>query len=469
MNTTTAIATVRTAARRAATPKPEEALPYSEMSERGLLGSLIVGSNQFDVFSKIEGRVSPQDFLNEDFGQLFAALKTIHGGGLPVHDPKVLLTELPKLRVPPQVYTFTFLRYLIEECGLPWNVEFYAEEIRSAAQKREIIFAAARAIKIAYSPTSEAHVVISSLVSDLERIQSRSITEIVGLDEAMREVAATARDELERPVRSACGWSIPSIDAAVGLLMRGELVVVGAQPGSGKTAFAMQVAVHAAKTGKRTFFASLEMQSTELAERELCRAVDLDSRKLRAGAISADMVSRLEAAANLDESPVRIWSPPSATLAEIRGMAKHEHAKSKLSLVIVDYIQLAEASADDRRETREVQVGNVANGLRKLAKELNCTVLALSQLNRGEKNAPPTLASLRQSGQIEQAANVVLFLHPSSARQPDAPMTMEAIVAKVRAGEIGKVNLTFHPKETRFTEPTAMVQAPAERRYKEFE
>jgi replicative DNA helicase len=303
----------------------------------------------------------------------------------------------------------------------------------------------------------------------LARINANVKSDVIGLDEAMQKIASTALEELDLPVRSATGWGLPCIDDAVGLLMRGELIVIGADPGSGKTAFVTQIATHAASSGKRTFFASLEMQAAELGERELCRAADVDSRKFRSGGLSRGMIERMKCIAdNHGESPVRIWSPSVATISQIRGMAKHEHSKNPLSLVIVDYLQIVEGEPHERNENRATRVGNVCSGLRQLAKELAVPVIALSQLNRKDRKAgvAPTMANLRESGDIEAASNVIAFLHQTEERKQGMPVNTQFVVGKCRAGEIGGISLVFHPKETIFTEPSAPVQAEPEKRNK---
>jgi replicative DNA helicase len=252
---------------------------------------------------------------------------------------------------------------------------------------------------------------------------------------------------------------LAKLDEAMGAMLPGEMVVIAARPGQGKSALGVQIAMHAAERGRPGLIVSLEMRDTELVKRKLCEFAELDSRDVRSGRLSDEHRQQLhDAAQQLTDLPLRLWSPPSATLADIRAVARRAKAKGGLQLLVVDYLGLVRPGSEDRRLPRFEQVQNISAGLKSLSKELNLPVISLCQLNREADQSAPRLSHLRESGAIEQDADLVIFLHhPESpahiaGEQPYA-QTVNVIVAKHRHGQVGKVSLLWHPRETRFSSP----------------
>lgn len=198
---------------------------------------------------------------------------------------------------------------------------------------------------------------------------------------------------------------------------------------------------------------SLEMQYAELATREVCRIADINSRNVRSGQIGDASLQALDAAAaELAEVPVLVWAPPTGNLSQIRGIAKHLHAQGPLSLVVVDYLQLVAPGPGEKGLDRHMQIQNTSAGLRALSKELDCPVIALAQLNRAAEKEEPNMSHLRESGAIEQDANIIVFLHsPDRPNDRSEPFNVTAIVEKHRAGQAGRIPLVFYPIETRFS------------------
>jgi replicative DNA helicase len=229
--------------------------------------------------------------------------------------------------------------------------------------------------------------------------------------------------------------------------MPGELVILAARPGVGKTTLGMQIALHNARKSRPTLFASLEMTADELASRLASGLTGINIRKLRGASISAPQIEQITAVGDdLLQSPLRIWSPPSTTLQRLRAVAKCEAGGYGLSLLVVDYLGLIKAT--DGRKPRYEQVGEISAGLKALAKELSIPVLALCQLNREADGELPRLSHLRDSGSIEQDADVVMFIH----RTPDA---CKLIVAKHRHGMTDEYTVKFNPSESRFEDLSA--------------
>ena len=233
-------------------------------------------------------------------------------------------------------------------------------------------------------------------------------------------------------------------------LQDGEQTILAARPGQGKTAFGLQVTKHLALNLKLpVFFVSLEMALVELADRLLCSQGQLDGHKLRRGVVTTDDGHRIAVArSELVRANVHIDDQPNQTMLRIAANARRLKRQQGIRLVVVDYLQLVEP--ENRRDPRQEQVAQVSRRLKLLARDLKIPVLALAQLNRaveGRKGERPRLSDLRESGEIEQNADVVLLLHQDA----DKPCEMEVIIAKQRNGPKGSVTLFFEPKHTKFT------------------
>ena len=248
---------------------------------------------------------------------------------------------------------------------------------------------------------------------------------------------------------------LPSLDSRTTGMQPSELWVLAARPGVGKSALAVEVALAAARSGAGVLFWSLEMRAEELVTRAICATARVPLATARSGRLSEwDMQRLVEAAGSVHDLPIA-WNTQSATLAKIRSEARRLKARDRnLGLVVVDYLGLVSGSGSKRStEARHLEVAEITRGLKLLAGELDCAVLALSQLSRDVEKGKrrPYLADLRESGAVEQDANVVLFLHPGGDRDEDAgAMPIELIVAKQRNGPTGTLPVTFRSHWTGF-------------------
>jgi replicative DNA helicase len=260
-------------------------------------------------------------------------------------------------------------------------------------------------------------------------------------------------------------------DAMTGGLHGSELIILAARPSMGKTALALNVAEHVSMIVQQpTLFVSLEMSSVELADRMLCSIAEVNGQRLRNGTISNDDRRRLvEKAADLSQAPLFVDDSPSRTITEIAAAARRLKRKSGLSLIVIDYLQLIEP--DNAKDQRQEQVAKIARRLKGMARELKVPVLCLAQLNRqaeATKDNRPRLSHLRESGAIEQDADVVMFIHREEyyATNDDERSQLagqaDLIVAKQRNGPTGDVKLTWKKDFTRFCDAT-------QRPYDEFE
>lgn len=441
-------------------------LPNCPQDELALLGSIVYHAYTIgDPFPLLAGRVDESDFLDIGYAKLFKAFQGMIDAGIPIHDPLVARSFCVEAKVPESVCQPSFLSDLLRDTPNAAHLLYYADEVRDTAQKRRLIAAATRLLEAGYDRPTDWRQAAGSAEVELARIAGNVKAETRTIGEVAAGVVAKLREELNKPLRSACMTGIQPLDEVLGPLMRKELIVVAARPGIGKTAFGMQVAMHAADKGRRVFFASLEMGDDELATRVICRIADINSKRVRSGDVTGGMIDSLGSAADqIADNPVMVWSPPGGTLAQIRGLAKHCHSKAPLSLVVVDYLQIIEASGSERGMQRHEQIGVFSAGLRKLAKELDVPVIALAQFNRAADNQEPTLANLRESGSIEQDANIVIGLHSGeTSTDIGDPFTVTAIILKHRAGAKGRVRMTFHPVETRFGECITADSEPPKR------
>ena len=410
--------------------------PSDPDSETALLAAVILDPTNM---GKVVDLVSADDFGDPDFGAMFEGLRTLHDAGLPIGDPKVFLPELQRANVPVDA---ALVYRLIQE-GTPANARYYAKQIRRCEMLRRHYRIGWDLLERTTATDADPADIGQWLESRLATIGQRVADPPRQLDEVAGEIIADLRDRDSAAPRGIMTGLIRH-DETTGGWQPGELVILAARPGVGKTALALQVAMHNAMRHRPVLFVSLEMRDRELVTRVLCGRSRVDSRLLRAGDVTPSDLQDLErASTEVDGVPLRIWAPPTATLPLIRAVAKRERVASGLALLAVDYIGLVQP--DDRTRPRHEQVAAVSAGLKRLAKELVVPVLALCQLNREADRTEPRLAHLRESGAIEQDADLITFLH-----RPDSDARTTLIVAKHRHGETGKMELAWLPEETRF-------------------
>jgi replicative DNA helicase len=303
--------------------------------------------------------------------------------------------------------------------------------------------------------TSEADGTAAELLEDAEqRILSVAEVGFTGSTTTLKQGIDLACDRIDqRAQRGGRASGLPTgfldLDERTAGLQDSELIVLAARPGAGKTSFGLQVARHVAlEEGRAVYIVSLEMSLVELSERLLCSEGDVDGHKLRQGVVSAEDGRRLKAArARLERANVHVDDQPRLSMLRISANARRLRRQHNIGLIVIDYLQLIEP--ENRRDPRHEQVAQISRRLKWLARELKAPVLALAQLNRsieGRKGDRPRLADLRESGEIEQNADVVMLLHKPS----DLPRVVEVIIAKQRNGPVGIERLVFDPARTKF-------------------
>jgi replicative DNA helicase len=433
------------------------------------LGSILLLPDVCDDVALI---VRPADFYDEANQTLFDHIQKMHDEGRKI-DPTLLVDSLKRSGDYDRIGGAAYLGRIGESVATAANAEYYARIVRDTATYRALIRASTEILRDAYDPrhapvemVSQAEQKIFSILEERSSSAVANIRDI--LHEAMDRIDARMRGE---HTMGGVDTGFAELDSLTGGLHNSELTILAARPSMGKTAMAMNIAEYVTtKLALPALYASLEMSSVVLADRLLCSVAEVNGQRLRNGTISKKDRQRLvEKMAQISESPLYVDDSPSRTVTEIAAAARRiRRRQGALGLVIVDYLQLIEP--DNPEDPRQEQVAKITRRLKGLAREMKVPVLCLAQLNRQAETAKdnrPRLSHLRESGAIEQDADVVMFVHReeyyrSGEEREQVAGDAELIVAKQRNGPIGRVPLLFHKEYTRFVNP-------ATRAYDEFE
>jgi replicative DNA helicase len=381
---------------------------------------------------EVSGIVRDRDFLDPVNRRVWRALHVLAENRVPLNDIATVAGALKAAGL-----TIGQIAELIGR-GTAAHATYYAEQVRDAARRIRTLGRLEAEIKRLADtsvPTDSVLDAVEAVCSD-ERLADGS--EVVKLGEAAREYVL----RLQEGQRSASVYSgVPILDEKVGGFAGGETIIIAARPGVGKTSLAMQIGMHNGRKHRPGLFISLEMTRLELVGRVLCGISEVDGRDVRAGRITPETRTRLEtAAAEVSELGVWIWDPAAATIGDILARARLAKLKYGIEWLVVDYIGLI----DPGKETNpRLSTGNASRKLKGLAKELGVPVFILAQLNREAEKTTPTLAHLKESGDLEQDADAVLFLHEEDKQH-------QLIVAKHRHGERGKMAVDFDGRSTTF-------------------
>lgn len=433
-------------------------LPYDQAVEEAVVASVLVDD---EALSRIEGIAGPEDFFGEAAYDAFVACRALWQRGEAVNQLTVAheLGQTGKLRDD----SLPWLSRLTEALPTPVGVEHYAASVHRDACWRALIQAGQEIVRVAYQAGADFAAGMGQAQALLEAVTRRD-----GEDGAAREMAAQLDRFWEQPGAEARGTRVvrsgyPELDAIVGGFHAGALVTVAAKTAVGKSAFVLNVVRNAAiGQGMRALVFSLEMSADEWTLRLLAHESGIDSKRLRLGTLSEhDERQVMAATAALWEAPIAIDDRAAMTVDQMRASCRRARTSRPVDLVVVDYMQLAQASR--RHENRVQEVTEVSRGLKRLAAEEGVPVVAAAQLSRQADyrkgpDSVPRLSDLRESGSIEQDSDVVLFLHkPGDARDG----LVQVIVAKNRGGPVGKTTLRLHPQTSRF-EPLSPADEEAE-------
>lgn len=413
-------------------------------SEVQLLGALLLFPEAVEDCEHL----AAIQFADWELGRLFESLVTLHGGGMPIHDIRALIHELAAMQAPPACLEPKYLGRLIHQAAPRSGVRWHADQISQAWHLRRLQDLATELARRAGEPKADPAAIARWIESEVSTV-SPDRQEPRTFSSVATEWLASLR---EPAPPATVGTGLARVDDSFGLWHATELIVLAARPGIGKTSLALQIAEQQAAQGNPVLFVSLEMRDQELVQRALVRAAGINGRELRKRQPwPTELADLEEAAEKYAEQPFWVWSPASASMRQVRGVAKRMRAKHPLSLIVVDYV--SRIHSEDRGAPRHQQVATVTWGCKTLAKECNCPVLLLAQLNReSTKDTVPRLSHLAESGSLEQDADTVLFLHPKTK------VDVDLICAKNRHGETGLVTLYWDGEATRF-EQTRRIEA----------
>lgn len=409
-------------------------------SEYLLVAEIVASPHNASEASSVSGA----DFLDNHLGHLFDNLKILAAAAYPINEGGALMRALRKMRdLADDVKTPEFVAQLLRD-GIGSHVRFYAAEVKKEATRRGLMGIGHELLGRLEIPEAEPATISEWLSNALSSLQTSATCAPEHIGQVARRVAEKASQEAVEGIPMAY-TGLSALDDIVGAWRSGESVIVAARPGMGKTAFAFQVAKYNADKGRRVLFCSLEMSSDEIMSRRMCSDANINGRKLRNGSIDAGERRELVALSNAyDETPLVLWSPARATVTDIRAVARREKVTGGLGLVFIDYCQLVRPV--NPKVPREEQVAEVSRSVKQLAKEIECPVFLLAQLNRQADKEEPRLSHLRESGSLEQDADGVLFIHADNADSDQR----QIICAKNRAGATGSVMVNWDATKTTF-------------------
>lgn len=431
--------------------------PFNLDAEMGVLGSIMLSPEACD---DIALTLRADDFYDDANRKLFEHMLAMHDEGRKI-DSTLLVEKLKIAGDFERIGGMAYLARVAKSVPNAAHAIYYANIVREKATYRSLIDASTEILREAYEENFESKHLLSQAEQKIFGIlDSRGTSNVASirdiLHDAMDRIDARMKGEhTEGGVES----GFTDLDALLGGLHNSELSILAARPSMGKTALAMNIAENVVlKLFVPVLFVSLEMSSIELADRLLCSAARVNGHRLRNGTISAEDRQRLvQQASEISQAPLFVDDSPSRTVTEISAAARRiKRREGRLGLVIVDYLQLIEP--DNQKDPRQEQVAKIARRLKGIARELEVPVLCLAQLNRqaeDSKDHVPKLSHLRESGAIEQDADVVMFVHREEyyRRGEDAAEVAgqaEIIVAKQRNGPVGNIELVWRKDFTRF-------------------
>ena len=428
-------------------------MPFSLEAEQSVLASIMIDPACMDKVSMI---VKSEDFYVDAHAEIFRIMLSMYLKSRNI-DVVTLLSELKNNDVYDEESGREDLKLIADVVPTASNAEDYAKIVKNKAILRRLIKAGEEIAEDAYTEIDDADLLLENAEEKIYSIaddrENKSFTPI-------RNLMATVQQQIKErkinpDVNIGTPTGFPALDSVIVGLSGSDLILVGARPGMGKTAFAMNIATQAAeKLGKTVCVFSLEMSGEQLALRMLSSEAQVDGYKMRTGRIDdPEWKSIAYAASKLAELDILIDDTPGASVANI--IAKMRRVKNP-GLIVIDYLQLMQGDERRRSDNRVQEVGDISRGLKLLAKKLNIPVIACAQLSRGPESRTdkrPMLSDLRDSGAIEQDADIVLFLYRDEyyKDKENTRSLAEVIVAKNRHGSLDKVKLGFIGQYTKFT------------------
>ena len=430
-------------------------LPHSIEAEQSVIGSMLMDKEAIITASEI---IMGSDFYQHQYGVMFESMVELFNEGKPV-DLVTLQDRLKEKDVPPEVSSLDFVRDIITMVPTSANVRSYANIVKEKSVLRKLIKINEEIANTCYvGKDSLEEILAHTEKSVFDLLQSRNAS---GEFVPIRQVALNVLEKIEMAAKTqGTVTGIPTgfidLDYKTSGMQPSDFVLIAARPSMGKTAFVLNLVDHVAvKKGYPCMIFSLEMSKEQLVNRMLSMESNVDSQKLRTGSLTdSDWDAVVEGIGVIGRSKLIIDDTPGISITELRSKCRKMKLEYGLNMVIIDYLQLMSGSGKSG-ENRQQEVSEISRSLKALARELNAPVIALSQLSRAcetRQDHRPMLSDLRESGSIEQDADVVMFLYRDDYynKDTDNPNVAEVIIAKQRNGPIGTVNLLWRPEYTKF-------------------
>lgn len=432
------------------TPHFDRLPPHSIDAEMCLIGSMMLDRN---VINEVVQLVSREAFYQADHQVIFDVLLELDQQNRAI-DPVVVREELLKRGLLEDVGGTAYLARLLDTVPTAAHAAHYARIVREKALLRLLISASSECLREAYAPHESAEQILDRAEKRIFQIAERKVAgEIQSLGEVAMEVYNLLEDKGRRGIET--GYY--ELDDMLNGLQDGEMIVIAARPSMGKTAFAMNIVEYISCNGRLpTAVFSLEMSRQQLAQRLLCSRAGVDAQKVRRGMCSAHEIQKLAATVNeLYKATILVDDSPGLTVLDLRAKARRLKQQHDIRAIMIDYMQLMD---NPGVESRQQQVSEISRGIKAVARELRIPVIACAQLNRsteGREGHRPRMSDLRESGSIEQDADVVMLLHREDYYHEGDPNwepthVAEVIIAKQRNGPTGTVKLTFDKPTTTF-------------------
>jgi replicative DNA helicase len=433
-------------------------LPANVEAERSILGAILLDNLAYNQAAE---HLRPDDFSLDSHRRIYSRMVDLAESSRPI-DMITLIEELERRKELEAIGDVGYVSGLVDGVPDRPSIEHYIRIVRDKALLRGLIHAANAAIAKAADQSDPAEDILNEAEATIFQLSEKRIGRgFIGVQEIIKELGGI--DALLQRGQRITGLETyySELDEKTSGLQPSDLVILAARPSMGKTSFAMNIAENAAIHGSKVVGVfSLEMSKEALLQRMLCSVARVDAHKFRTGSLWQDDTRKIQQAIEqLAHAPIFVDDTPGISISEMRAKARRlVQSQGKLDLLIVDYLQLMSGGGGRRYENRTQEVSAISRGLKGLAKELRVPVIALSQLSRapetrGSGDHRPQLSDLRESGSIEQDADLVMFIFREEVYKPDDPELegrAEIIIAKQRNGPIGRINLAFIKRSTRF-------------------
>lgn len=429
--------------------------PQNLDAEKSLLGAVLIDE---ETLADISEHVTVKDFYEKRHATIYGAMMRLYEKHKPV-DLLTLTEELSRKKEIELIGGSTYLTELTNYVPTSAHAEAYAELVAQKAVRRRLIKASGEISELGYNEDTTTQELLEKAEAELFSVSDQSLKQDLVSIESILTESFDRMEELHKNKGTLRGirTGYRDLDTMTAGLQRSDLIVLAARPAMGKTTLVTNLAYNVATIAKQpVLFFSLEMSKEQLVDRMLADAAGVDAWNIRTGNLSDEDFGKLsEAMGEMAEAPIFIDDTPGMTVLEIRTKARRAMHEQPLGLIVVDYLQLMQSSSNRNDGNRVQEVSEISRGLKLIARELNVPVIALSQLSRSvESRSPqiPQLADLRESGSIEQDADIVMFIYREAYYNPETEREnlTDLFIAKHRNGPTGKIELYFHPERLRF-------------------